>query len=393
MQIIDKFTLNNYQILDNFELLLNYILNQSPIVSKKSNRLLSKNVLELNQELSKTLKLDLKQHNQTSYPHINSLILLFRASGLGIVSYAKRKLFLTIDKSIYKQWTTLNNTEKYINLLIAWITNGVPAIIGIKNELINSVENTLDFMLSLSPKEIITNQDDLKELESPSYSVGTHNIMLLEMFGFVKIKDNSNTISKKWKIKQIQITKLGSFVYKQIQKLMKNFDLYSYGNYFPPEFKTQLQSIFNKLLINYKKNIVIPQNKYKNKEYIFRVSTGRIFRKITIPTDYNLGSFWSFVIDSFNLYNNYTFRLIIKNRFGYNETYNKNGRNDYDGSPCADDFTMNELNIMSGTIMNFEYFNNYDTKRKFEIICETIQTNKNTSPQIIEIKGEIPKDE
>ena len=249
-------------------------------------------------------------------------------------------------------------------------------------------------MLFLTKKESINNPEELKELESPTYSVGTHNVVLLELFGFITIQDNSNTISDKWKIERIRITELGNFVYKQLQKIINNFDFSFYHlDNFSIEFKTQFQSAFNKLIPNYTNNILLVSKEYKNKEYIFKVSTGRIFRRITIPVEYNLGSFWSFVLDSFNLYDSYTFKLIIKNRFGYNDIYNKNGRDDYYGSPCAGEFAMNKLDIMSGTIMNFEYFYNYDTKRKFEIICENIQAKKSKNPEIIEKKGELPKEE
>ena len=64
---IENFSPGESRILTDFQVLLNYVIEDKPIVSRKVNRVSGKAVLELNQKLSKSLNLDLKQHNQTSY--------------------------------------------------------------------------------------------------------------------------------------------------------------------------------------------------------------------------------------------------------------------------------------------------------------------------------------
>lgn len=391
MNKIEDFVPREFIILNDFEVLIDYIVENKPSISKKANNIASKYVVELNQKLNKPLKLDLKQHSQTSYPYINSLMLILRASGLGITNFSKNNFFLTIDSSVYKQWKKLNDTEKYINLLIAWIFNGVPSIIGIKKELTYSFENTLNFMLTTPAKKKIINQEEIKTFESPMYSVGIHNLVLLEMFGFVEIIDNSNIVSKKWNLQQITIKDIGLLFYEEIYTVVEKFEGdFFYQDFFPIEFKMQLQERFKKLLPNYSTDIQIKTTKQTNKEYIFKVTLGRIFRRIAIPSDYPLGSFCSYLIDCFDFDHSHLYRITIKNRFGYNEIFNHPSiEDDYFGYPNVSEFSMNDLNIMQGTTMNFEY--DFGDNWQFEIVCENIENQKTKKSRIIEKKGKSPE--
>ena len=142
----DTFIPNKFRILSDFQIVLEYISFNKPEVSRKNNRISNDCVIELNKKLSKKLSLDLKQHNQTSYPQINCLFLLLRASGFGVVNLENSRLTLTVDEGLSKQWIKLNETEKYFNLFFTWICNGVPSIIGVEENLIHSFNN-LKFLI------------------------------------------------------------------------------------------------------------------------------------------------------------------------------------------------------------------------------------------------------
>lgn len=387
---IDKFVANNYTILPDFQIVLNYFFSNKNEVSKKTNRISNESVIELNKKLSKKLQLDLKQHNQTSYPHINSLILLFRASGFGVLKLENDKLILTIDEILYRQWIDLNETEKYFNLLITWICNGVPNIIGIEEDLIHSFNNLLHFMTTNLPKTKII-QTDTKSLESAKYSVGTHNLTILEMFGFIEISDNSNVLSKKWTISEIKFTQLGLYIF-QILKSILNKSKYEFycGNAFPIPIKNLLHKQLKSLFKDYKTDLQLTDKIQIENDLIFKVSLGRIWRKIAVPSDYSLDSFCDYIIDCFDFDHTHLYSITIKNRFGYNETYTHPEIDDYyAGNPNSADYTLKSLYINAGSTMNFTY--DFGDNWQFEIICEKVDIIKSKKPRIIEKKGKAPE--
>ncbi|MDT5158948.1 MAG: hypothetical protein QOH51_3305 [Acidobacteriota bacterium] len=83
------------RVLRDFEMQLNFVSRQETKVSG-IHQLLPMNLLaELNAQLSKPLRSGLKRPQQKSYPHINGLYLLLRASGLSLIAEeGKHTVFL-----------------------------------------------------------------------------------------------------------------------------------------------------------------------------------------------------------------------------------------------------------------------------------------------------------
>ncbi len=387
---IDKFAVSNYKILPDFQIILDYFSLNKVEVSRKTNRISNESVIELNKKLSKNLRLDLKQHNQASYPHINSIILLFRASGFGTLIQENDKLVLTLDKDLYKQWINLNESEKYFNLFITWICNGVPNIIGIEEDLFHCLNNLLHFMTTNLPKDSII-QSNTKSLESAKYSVGTHNLTLLEMFGFIEILDNSNQLSKKWCINEIKFTQTGLYIFQVVKNVLKKTNVEFYcGNTFPISIKNLLQKQIKSLFNDYRTDLQLTDKIQIENDLIFKVSLGRIWRKIAVPSDYSLDFFCDYIIDCFDFDHDHLYDLIIKNRFGYNETYTQPEiDDDYAGNPNSADYTLKSLCINSGSTMDFTY--DFGDNWQFEIICEKVDNVKSKKPRIIEKKGKSPE--
>src|SRR5262249_46823128 len=85
---------------------------------------------ELNLRLGRPLRLQLKRPQLRSHPYLMGLNLLLRASGLGRVEGAGEKGRLAPDPAVPVQWEGLNPTERYFNLLEAWLLVGRPEMVG-----------------------------------------------------------------------------------------------------------------------------------------------------------------------------------------------------------------------------------------------------------------------
>ncbi|MEH2297782.1 MAG: hypothetical protein V7K88_01595 [Nostoc sp.] len=65
-----------------------------------------------------------------SYPYINGLHLLLRSSGTAKIRSQGKKQVLILDAATLESWSNLNLTERYFNLLEAWLIWGNNEILG-----------------------------------------------------------------------------------------------------------------------------------------------------------------------------------------------------------------------------------------------------------------------
>jgi len=111
-------------LLKNLSSLLHFIGSTGIPVSGKNHLIAIKLLPQLNQLMSIPLDVKLKQPQQKSFPHINGLYLLLRASGLTQIAFEKKAAKLILDNKVFADWTSLNPTERYFTLLHAWWLRG-----------------------------------------------------------------------------------------------------------------------------------------------------------------------------------------------------------------------------------------------------------------------------
>jgi hypothetical protein len=80
--------------------------------------------------LAQPIDSGLKRPQLKSYPHVQGLYLLLRASGLGCIRGTPSKPVLVIDEAVYDSWSSMNPTERYFTLLETWLLRGHPEIVG-----------------------------------------------------------------------------------------------------------------------------------------------------------------------------------------------------------------------------------------------------------------------
>jgi hypothetical protein len=80
--------------------------------------------------MSIPLDVKLKRPQQKSFPRINALYLLLRASGLTQIALEKKEMKLLLDNKALTDWASLNPTERYFALFHAWWLRGSAEIIG-----------------------------------------------------------------------------------------------------------------------------------------------------------------------------------------------------------------------------------------------------------------------
>jgi hypothetical protein len=133
-------------LLKDFSTLLDFIGPTGIPVSGKNHLIAIKLLPQLNQLMTNPLDAKLKRPQQKSFPHINGLYLLLRASGLTQIVQEKKEVKLLLDNRVLADWNSLNPTERYFALFHAWWLRGSTEIIGESNRnYYNSLYDSLDF--------------------------------------------------------------------------------------------------------------------------------------------------------------------------------------------------------------------------------------------------------
>ena len=103
-------------ILRNFETLLEFIGADGVRAAGKYHFLPIERLGELDAKMTNPLRPRLKRPQQRSFPHIDGLYLLLRATRLGVPKgMGKKTGMLVLDPAMLDQWRTMNATEHYFN--------------------------------------------------------------------------------------------------------------------------------------------------------------------------------------------------------------------------------------------------------------------------------------
>ena len=103
-------------VLHDFEVLPDMIGESGIRVSQKTGLLPMDLLSEINLKMTNPIITDLKRPSQRSYPHINALYLLLRASGLTRIRNVGKNKMMMIEQELYSSWKKLNPCEKYFTL-------------------------------------------------------------------------------------------------------------------------------------------------------------------------------------------------------------------------------------------------------------------------------------
>jgi len=235
-------------VLRDFQILLSFVRERKLPVSKTYQLLPRKVLPEINARLAQPIELGLKQPQLKSYPHIQGLYLLLRASGLGCIRGTAAKPLLAIDEAVNHSWSSLSPTERYFTLLETWLLRGSPGIVGERGSRFRFIG---DYFQDCASLIYVAQGDGLPVVDSDRaerycrYSPGLYGVALLELFGFLMVQRGQLQEGQAWQIEHVASTLLGIAVFALLtEKLFGDFDkLLELGD-IPPESFGALQPAF-----------------------------------------------------------------------------------------------------------------------------------------------------
>jgi hypothetical protein len=346
---------------------------------------------DLNARLARPLQIGLTRPLQKSYPHVHGLYLLLRASGLTVVEGTDRKPQLVVDGAVRQVWDGLNSTERYCTLLETWLVRGHPQIIGERGRGWFRVPETFRevqwFFLRL-PKDGLPIAGNKRAEGSLRYWPGLHNLALLELFGLVEVRHGPPESGKGWRIKTVERKRLGEAL---LAALHAGF-FGDVDNLLAPESEGKvpfgvLQPALQPYFPAWQKNLSVPEWAFREGAHVFKVSLGRIWRRVAIPARLTLDDLASAILNVVRFDHDHLYRFSYRNRFGVEDQV----QHPYmDEGPWTSDVSIGDVPLRVGQTMTFLF--DFGDMWKFDVTMERVDPEMAIEkPVVLEKHGKPPK--
>lgn len=355
-------------ILRDFEFMLDFVDREAPSLTK-SHLLSLKDLTPLNQNLHRQIEHGLARPVQKSFPHINGLFLLLRASGLTVLDGSGRTPRLTSDATAMQSWTSLSPEERYFSLFESWLMRGDASIIG---ERPGRLEFDAPFFLWASFFDRLQ-QDrwyDDDWVERVRYHPGLHNLALMELFGLVDIEDGPPVEKKGWQISDVRATRWGQALLAALWlELADNWEFWAQLAHPYRVHPGTLRPFILPYRPEWRRVLDLPADEFRPGSYVFKVSLDNdLWRQIIIRDIGTLDDLSSAILNAFDFDHDHLYRFVYPTRFGMKAE----AVHPYmDESPSGYEVRIGDLPAHAGFRMLYNY--DFGDNWLFDVVLERIE--------------------
>lgn len=359
-------------IVRDFQTLLEAMSDGGLPVSGKLQHLSLKVLGQLNSQLTQPIQIALKRPQQKSYPNLHGLYLLLRSTGITRIVQIGKQSYLQIDPEIFASWQKLNPTEKYFTLLEAWVIRGDPELLGDRPSPLNSGTRVLQSWFQFKCKhQTFANYN---EQQSLSYWPGFDNLALLQMFGWAEITSLKPEPGKGWRVKTVKATPLGEAIASVVMSAYvdQGFVWSAERDFTQPW--GDLQPYFHPYFSEWENNLVaIAPPEHQLGTYIFKVSLGKIWRRLSISSESTLDALAGLILKSVDFDCDHLDMFSFKDITGRTVEIH-NAYNDWHDGQFTGEVTVGDLPLKLGAAMTylFDFGDNWE----FNVLLEDIQPGK-----------------
>ena len=345
-----------------------------------------KSLAELNQHLSEPIHTALKRPQQKSYPPINGLYLLLRASGLGQIEYRGKKPFLVLNSELLSSWKSFNPTERYCTLLESWLIHANEELLGERRSSLDEGARSMQYWAMMTQKR--QKIRDYGDQQSLSYWPGLHNLALMKLFGLLQLESGQPQAGKGWRIKMVRKLPFGEVL---MQTVVRAF--FGEGIMWESQENSAisfgvLQPTLQLYFPEWQNILTIPEPEFHSGVYTFKVSLGKVWRRIAISSQMTLGTLSNLILTSVNFDCDHLDMFRYKNPLGRTIEITHPYA---DGYPSTDEVSIGELSLKEGATMTYIF--DFGDWWEFDLKLEKIDTDdlKTDYGAIIESKGTAPE--
>lgn len=356
----------------------------------------------INRRLAQPLELRLKRAPQKSYPPINGLYLVLRATGLGQIETRGKHPHLQLDPLVLASWRSLDATERYFALLRAWWGRASEEMIGERRSgwgstILQSILLFVDRFPETGDLALQTPQDAY----ALRYYPGFYNLALLELFGLFEIQAWPPAEGLGWRPERLRMTEWGRAL------------LGSYAGFLrqslAPEAESTLPSLGLETLADpwdcfeawsrwvrphlpaWQKDLELPAPVFQPGPHVFKVALGaECWRRIAIPGDAALDQLATAILDAFRFDHDHLYRFSYRDRFGRTIGIDHPYLAGDSEHALADAVKIGELPLAPGMRLNFLY--DFGDHWEFALHAEGANAELALQkPRVLEKHGKAPK--
>jgi hypothetical protein len=391
-QILTAQTIDDHgpgTVLRDFETLLD-VVGVRGIAVTSQNHLLPLNALvPLNARMTHPIEFALKRPQQRSYPHINALYLLLRASGLTDLKGRGTQWRLALDPAVLESWRGLNPSERYFTLLETWLLRGRPEILDPDAGLYfpAPIGEWKQFVAEI-PDEGRRIAGDPEEDSLLKYSPGLLTIGMLDLFGLITVEPGAPVAGKGWCIARVNRTPWGDALLHVLSPILLSMPFLMRLDSDIDVAFGELQEILQPWFPAWRRNLKHPEVVFRDGTYIFKVSWGRVWRRIAIVGQADLDRLAHVIIDAFEFTADHLYRFSYRNRFGVLVRINHPLLEM--PPPLTSEVRIGDLPLRPGEAMTYLY--DFGDQWHFDVQLERLDPIDQTLGQarILEVHGEAP---
>jgi hypothetical protein len=387
-------------ILRDFETLLN-LIGDSGMPATPARGIALGSLETINRSLAHPLDLRLKRPVQKSYPAINGLYLLLRATGLGRIDTRRKKTVLTLDPDILQSWQSLNAAERYFALLKAWWGRATEEMLGERRTWqADFLLRNIHFLTQI-PESGIMVYPTPQDADGLRYHPGLYNVALMELFGFMEVRTLPPELGKGWLPKELRMTDWGwavmggylDYCRKNLfaETELPELWLDSFGSPMEALQRFDRWSQFVRPHIRgWRQELKVPEPVFQPGPHLFKVSLGAgCWRRIAAPGESFLDGFASTILDAFDFDNDHLYRFSYKDPFGRTIEIDHPYMGGDSENPVSDEFKVGEIPLSEG--MHIEFLFDFGDNWKFDIEVERVNAELSVEkPEVLETHGEAP---
>lgn len=362
-------------VLQDFQTVLEAIGPVGISVSGKRQHIPRQLLEEINERLVNPIQIDIQRPQQKSYPPIHGLYLLLRATGMITFTAKGKQSHLAIAPNIHQSWQQLNPTERYCTLLEAWLVRSHAEMLNEdRSGFMTEGENSLQGWQMFAQKRKHTYnkyalQDNIRYY--PKY----HNLALMSLFSLVNITTGKPQKGKGWRIKSVEVLPFGNAVMSLIRNAF-----YASGFSWPSATDSSLP--FNKLqptlqpfFPEWQQTLATPSTEFSPGRHIFKVSLGKIWRRIAISGEATLAHLSSLILDSVSFDSDHLDMFTYTNSLGRQIQVLHPYMNE--GEQFTDEVTIGSLPLTLGSTMDYVF--DFGDNWRFKVQLESVEAEESDS--------------
>jgi hypothetical protein len=423
-------------VLRDFEMLLDFVGADGVKAAGKHNLLPIDAIPSLDERLARPLRLNLARPQLRSHPYLQGLHLLLRASTLGRIDGAGDKARMRVDPERLASYQALNATEQYFTLLEAWLRFARPEMVGERGS-----RREDEFLFScvglwqgLGQATLRCNPAQSNVTYLPGIGRQFLLLALMDQFGIVKVEHFSEPV-RPWIPAEIKPRPFGDALFA----LLANWALFGGGeeDHDEPEDDAPFgksrslspgddlvdgrndddgqsrsskdqdeneldddngdnnaagfgawQPLFQPYFPEWRNNLELPQARALTGTCVFKVTLGKIWRRIALDARATLETLAQAILRSVQFDRDHLYEFTFRDEFGATV---RAGHPYCESDLCTDEVPIGTLPLQTGQSMQFLF--DFGDCWNFDVKLESIDLSKKgpSKPKILEKRGKSPE--